>query len=67
LRKEVGEKFLKSGDIWLAKHYFITALHASGKIQSNRKQQFQAEIHCLLAFLVRENAENMGKILHFLK
>jgi len=61
LRKQMGEKFMHSGDTWLAKHFFLSCLQASKKLDDqNKATKIQAETHCLLAFLARENNDTMG-------
>ena len=61
MRKQVAEQFLKDGEIWLAEHFLRTGLEAAEKMEDCPiKHRMEAEIHCILAFITRDNAANIG-------
>jgi hypothetical protein len=52
---------MKEGDIWLAKHFLESALDVCEQITNKTSShKLEAEINCLLAFIARDNADNLG-------
>lgn len=75
-KKNLGETAMHAGDIWLAKHFFLSSISACRRrrddleeeeqsVENDRQElrlkKTQAELHCLLAFLARETDETLGK------
>jgi len=57
----MGEKFMKEGIIWLAKHFLKSGLEVCTTMpESNNRDKLEAEINCLLAFLARDSSTNLG-------
>jgi hypothetical protein len=53
---------MKAGDLWLADHFFQSALQSTALMQPGPlKNRLEAEINCLLAFIARDTADNLGK------
>lgn len=67
--KQLADSFLlQDKSIWLARHFYLAVLYRCRKICPSSTDRLQAEIHCLLAYVARENNENLGKKInaHFL-
>jgi len=61
-RKQLAEALSVEGDTWLAKHFFLSCLPISKNLTSPERERIQAEVHCQLAYLTRENSETLGRL-----
>lgn len=60
--KQLADSFLlQDKSIWLARHFYLAVLNRCRKICPKTTDRLQAEIHCLLAYIARENNESLGK------
>ncbi|ODM98797.1 hypothetical protein Ocin01_07874 [Orchesella cincta] len=62
--KQLADSFLlQDRSIWLARHFYLAVLYRCRKICPKSTDRLQAEIHCLLAYIARENNESLESAL----
>ncbi|CAG7837104.1 unnamed protein product [Allacma fusca] len=53
IRFDLAEELLRKEDLWLSRYFIMTAVHIAEEEISEESREFQAKMHCLLAYLGR--------------
>ena len=57
-RFQFAEALINIEDFWLARHFLLTALATAQFAAREESSEFQAKLHCFLAFIGRKNLGN---------